>query len=290
MSTAPPLAGPPRPIVQAFLRDSKDHPDDEVPRHILADWLDDYGDEHDRARAELIRVQCPLARVWSSRLQRREAQLTRRHTAAWLGPLRPFVEAVRFDRGLARLTVEARQVGAELGGLTGTEAYAWVDGLAVLQLGDGGVDALVDGPFLDDVQSLTAQESNLGNAGVGALAGSPRVWGLTELHLAFNCLTDGAAQSLAASPHLAALRVLGLRRNGSGGPGLHDLGHSPTLPALTHLSLAFNQLDDQALWALVDSPLMGRLRELDLRSNHLGDPGAAALAGSGAGALRALDL
>jgi uncharacterized protein (TIGR02996 family) len=37
-------------------------PDDDAPRLVLADWLEEYGDDADRARAAFIRVQCELAR------------------------------------------------------------------------------------------------------------------------------------------------------------------------------------------------------------------------------------
>ncbi len=41
-----------------FLADICEHPDDDAPRLIYADWLDDNGDS---ARAEFIRVQCRIA-------------------------------------------------------------------------------------------------------------------------------------------------------------------------------------------------------------------------------------
>jgi uncharacterized protein (TIGR02996 family) len=36
------------------------HPDEDTPRLVYADWLDEYGDAVDRARAEFIRVGCGL--------------------------------------------------------------------------------------------------------------------------------------------------------------------------------------------------------------------------------------
>ena len=39
-----------------FLRNIADHPDDNLPRLIFADWLEEQGDP----RSELIRVQCRL--------------------------------------------------------------------------------------------------------------------------------------------------------------------------------------------------------------------------------------
>jgi uncharacterized protein (TIGR02996 family) len=35
-------------------------PDDDAPRLVLADWLEENGDDADRARAEFVRVQCEL--------------------------------------------------------------------------------------------------------------------------------------------------------------------------------------------------------------------------------------
>ena len=52
MSFFPHLQAP-RPDVRAFLDDIREHPDDDTPRLVLADWLDDYGDDADRARASL---------------------------------------------------------------------------------------------------------------------------------------------------------------------------------------------------------------------------------------------
>src|SRR5262249_36789673 len=63
----------------AFLEDIVAHPEDDAPRLIYADWLDEQDAPEDRARAEFIRVQCALARTeeegprrWA--LQRREAE------------------------------------------------------------------------------------------------------------------------------------------------------------------------------------------------------------------------
>jgi uncharacterized protein (TIGR02996 family) len=44
--------------LQGLLEDCKRHPEDDTPRLILADWLDDHGQSE---RAELVRLQCGLA-------------------------------------------------------------------------------------------------------------------------------------------------------------------------------------------------------------------------------------
>ncbi len=88
------------------------NPDDDTPRLVYADWLDEHGDP---ARAEFIRVQIRLevAQEWNAerrRLQARESELFDAHREEWtahLGPFDPEKIKVSFDRGfLDRLTCE----------------------------------------------------------------------------------------------------------------------------------------------------------------------------------------
>ena len=44
----------------AFLAEIIAHPEDDTPRLIFADWLEEHGEEE---RAEFIRVQCAMARI-----------------------------------------------------------------------------------------------------------------------------------------------------------------------------------------------------------------------------------
>jgi uncharacterized protein (TIGR02996 family) len=75
-----------------FLQAVLDAPDDDAPRLIYADWLDDHGDP---ARAEFIRLQCRP----DPRQVGRAGALLGTHHARWLAPLlelglkeRPFRE------------------------------------------------------------------------------------------------------------------------------------------------------------------------------------------------------
>src|SRR5262245_36424866 len=84
----------------AFLEDIIEHPDDDAPRLVYADWLDDH-DQHDRA--EFIRLQCAMAREpadhpdrprWRGRLRALSV-----HERDWAGPIADRSEAFRFRRG-----------------------------------------------------------------------------------------------------------------------------------------------------------------------------------------------
>src|SRR4051794_20166340 len=86
---------------QAFLADIIECPDDDAPRLVYADWLDDNGDAD---RAELIRAQCESARLPECDrrrllLEARAAELLAAHGRAWLGPLAGLVSRPVFRRG-----------------------------------------------------------------------------------------------------------------------------------------------------------------------------------------------
>src|SRR5687768_11603514 len=127
---------PPRPELLALLQAARDHPTPDAPRLVLADWLEEHGDESDRARAAFIRLQCARAGLRhddpsQQERQREEQQLLDRYGAGWLGPVaeeRP-PKPWHFRRGLpiARYTVPHE--GPDLEGLVGTELWAWVQEL-----------------------------------------------------------------------------------------------------------------------------------------------------------------
>ena len=79
-----------------FLAAILEAPDDDAPRLVYADWLDEHGQPE---RAEFIRVQCELARRDDPALRRREAELLAAHHDAFAGPLLAPGFRFRFSRG-----------------------------------------------------------------------------------------------------------------------------------------------------------------------------------------------
>ena len=71
-------------------------PDDDAPRLVYADWLDEHGQPE---RAEFIRVQCELARRETPGLRGREAELLVTHHDKFAGPLAAPHLRFRFHRG-----------------------------------------------------------------------------------------------------------------------------------------------------------------------------------------------
>jgi uncharacterized protein (TIGR02996 family) len=85
----------------AFLGDIIEHPDDDAPRLIYADWLDDQGQPE---RAEFIRLQCLLASLPQDdpsrpEYQERERQLLDAHKAEWAAELKRIVKEANARSG-----------------------------------------------------------------------------------------------------------------------------------------------------------------------------------------------
>ena len=76
----------------AFLQEAKNRTEDDAPRLVLADWLEDHGDAD---RAAFLRRQCRLAPgigplltpAERTELLERADRLVARHGGSWLGPL-----------------------------------------------------------------------------------------------------------------------------------------------------------------------------------------------------------
>ncbi len=308
---SPSNATQPRPPVLALLRAAKEAPEDDTPRLVLADWLQEHGGPPDLARAEFVRVQCALARLpkGDSRraaLQRREQELREQHRAAWLGPLLDRAQAHWFSRGLVGTEVRPRQLfSSALAAWAGEEPAAWVEHLCVYHLTAHGLRRLAGGRLLpgltglalgflktaDGLPALAASphiarlrrltlNGHLGEEGPAALVGSPYLSGLRELTLGASGIGAPGVRRLASWPGLARLTVLNLPGNSVGDAGAAALAASPHLAGLATLELTANAITQAGARALANSPYLAGLRRLDLGNNYLLDAGVEVLAAS----------
>jgi uncharacterized protein (TIGR02996 family) len=251
--------------------------DDDAPRLVFADWLDERGD----SRGEFVRVQCALARLPAddprrAELERREHDLLTAHQAAWAEPLRGLASDWTYRRGF----IESVAVDASAFVARGAELFRRGPVRRVRFLDAGRCIArLVESPLLARVREIDLCGNFLGNGGVAQLARARDLDGLEVLHLGFNDLTDQALKALAAMPQLARLRELYLDDNRQlGTPGLRALADSPHLGELRLLDLGGNNLIETALKVLVNGESLEKLDALVLTGNQIGDGGAEALA------------
>jgi uncharacterized protein (TIGR02996 family) len=199
---------------EAFLADIIESPDDDGPRLIFADWLED----HDQAdRAAFIRVQIELAALPHDDprrpgLKTTERRLQEQHERLWAAPLSEIASDWGFRRGLVELV--ALPAAALARHADAIFQSAPVRALTLeCRLGRDGLRRLLALPYLGRLRELGLAWTGIDANGLRALAGCPRLAGLASLNLADNGLADKAVAALLASPHLSALRAIDLSGN-----------------------------------------------------------------------------
>jgi uncharacterized protein (TIGR02996 family) len=240
----------------AFLQDCKEPPEDDAPRLILADWLE----EHDDPRGEFLRLQVHKHRLppLDERLiemEDREKALLAEHGPRWFAGLARWDVGWTSYRGLLHVISQAADLfGPGWSRWVKSAQFAWVKQLRL--------------------------SGNARTADIIRLAGLPALAHVASLDLWKNRIGDRAAAALAQSPHVGRLHTLNLAEAHLGPDTARALADSTTLTRLRHLILCGNPLGDTGAAALAASPALACLETLDLRDTGLTDAGAEALAGS----------
>jgi uncharacterized protein (TIGR02996 family) len=259
----------------AFLRAIRDRPDDDLPRLVYADFLDECG-EH--ARAEFIRLGCertrlgPYEAAWQ-KLANRELALLAENQAEWESEFAP-ASVVRFDRGfVAAIEIEAAGFVSRYRHIVGPgpAPAVWLRNAWEV------LDELVSLPADLGIQELDLTDNALANIELDRLLKAPWLSDVEVLTLTRNRLSSEAAHLISRTPALANLRKLSLNFNEIGCSGAAALAESPVLGRLRSLSLVAINLRAIGLNALVNNSALATLEALDLRQNPIGGGGFRAL-------------
>jgi uncharacterized protein (TIGR02996 family) len=295
---------------RAFLAAILEAPDDDAPRLIYADWLDEQGESD---RAEFIRLQVREARMASDDPERpgvhaRAEYLGRIHHVEWANRLpqfegvhwevfhRGFFVAARFDHP-DHFFDHAEEVFAanpvqelRLHQFNNTHAPRLADaaqlrGVRTLDLNDGnkianlGTEALMESRHLGKLTDLRLGRNGLGSAGVRAIAMSSYARSLRRLRIERNDLYDGL-RYIAESRALTKLQQLDMDRTLTGADSVEFLARTKLVRNLRVLHLSHNPITDRGVIALTKSEAMANVRDLFLNGSQITDAGAAALASS----------
>ncbi len=275
----------------AFLADILEHPEDDTPRLVFADWLEDNGEAD---RAEFIRVQIEAARLGRyeprrEALEQRIKALLDRYRKTWLQEVTAWARpGAWFERGfVGKVECPAGQLlksAAELFRRAPVQAIVLKDASA------DQVVALAAAPFLARLTDISLTHISI--QPVAALLASPHLGRLLGFSLtSYSPLGPDLGRSLALSAALTRLARLSLPRADIGPEGARFLASSPNVEHLATLDLSINSLGNEGTTELFTAPRLGRLKELYLSFNSIGPAGVRALATSPALAeLTRLDL
>lgn len=269
MSEAEWIAFLARPEIPAFNRAMLDNPDDDLPRLVFADWMDENcpdvevnaavrqsittedqqadwpGQRESRGvRFAFVRGRVRL-RVESSV---RPTQRRRLRTAweavwraGWVESL--FLGIARYDlihswfrdaptEGVREVAVVGHELfGSQLTSLLASPRLVRVTslGLVAWRFPPDFVDALVESDVITRLQSLTIHGNSFGFEEFAVLVVSPRLAGLEEFNVIDSALGDEGAALLASMPHLANLKSLIFRDRAVTAVGAAALADSPYL-------------------------------------------------------------
>lgn len=226
-------------------------PQDDAPRLIYADWLEENGGPEGQARAEFIRVQMALADMKkrdprAKELRGREEELWEAHQETWLEKAPPHLRKrknVRFHRGF----FEELSMAPSTWGASGAALFANFPIYRVKLSGRVDkhvVGSLVVVPYLARIRVLTLEGANLHEPMKVAqiLFPCPFLSGLTTLNLRETDITSRELGILVASPLLARLRELNLSRNAIGPTGVQQLVDATNLDGLQRLDMRESEL------------------------------------------------
>jgi uncharacterized protein (TIGR02996 family) len=270
------------------------HPDDDAPRLVFADWLEEQGET---ARAEFIRVQVERSRLpeWDARqvsLRLREKALLEEHGAEWKGEL-PTIDGVLwedFRRGFVATAIFASfaELAAKASACWAatpieTVSVRWprrdepvatiepIAGLRELCITGQVVDRrevgrLADIPMLSTLRTLNIRNCNLGGEGFRRLLSSRHLGNLKALRVPGNAIGRGAVSPLFDAASLTSLEELDLSEAGSYGR-TRRYGRYREDPVMEAPDVA----------ALASWPGLARLRTLALSGNDARRDGLRAL-------------
>jgi uncharacterized protein (TIGR02996 family) len=255
---------------EAFLEAIGEAPEDDAPRLIYADWLEEGAPAQrggESERAEFIRVQCELARQneeapgWQA-LKEREQALLARHRADWLRPVDRYISDAVFRRGFVeRCSMGARRFLDYI-----DEVLRWAP-----------------------LQELKLLRINQTHEGPERVARAPQLVRFRRLDLNGSHLGDQSLSTILSSPHLRGMRTLLLGETGLERNSIGSLSN-PALAGLVDLDLSGNFLLNR-IRLLTDTPFPFRLEALHLEDCSLTTEDAELLlAWSGLGTVQRLTL
>jgi uncharacterized protein (TIGR02996 family) len=250
----------------AFFRAIEANPDDDTPRLVIADWLDENAaSDADHARAEFIRVQCERARETAAErreeLEAREKQILDERGPTWSKSLPAGLYWTTYTRGF----LDPVYIGPVFPRVA--EQLAQMMPIHHLRLFKARVvmAAIAACPQLALVRHLTMVSNVLRNADMTALAASPHLSNLQCLDMSENKIGIRGATDLATA-HAPSLRILRLAGNPIKDRGLLAISQADW-PALEHLDVTNCQLTRTGVIGLAESPLAPRLTSLQLSGN-----------------------
>jgi uncharacterized protein (TIGR02996 family) len=249
----------------SFLQAIIEQPDDDTPRLVYADWLDDQGDEHSAMQAAFIRAQITRAKLrwpWVDRetweaCEEREKPYLQWHWPEGIRELSGVGVSWEFRRGFVGVMRVESLSAFQKHAPSALEKFP-LEGVCFVPRG-GPSSIPSSGP-----RTARAVHAAIYLGNVRELAAEPLLARFRQLDLWGNPLGDDGVRALLVSPYLASVRALRLAQTGLRAEGAAAVADTAALAGLEELDLSHNHIGTRGAQALADSPYLKGLRWLVL--------------------------
>jgi uncharacterized protein (TIGR02996 family) len=268
----------------AFLAAIHAAPDDDAPRLVYSDWLEENGQPE---RAEFIRIQIAMFQEHAAH-GRRTPRLDEMFLRQKELFNRPWADTLRrcgagavstYSRGFStdafRMPAEAfAREAADLVGWFGPRPHL------VLHHCQGMLAAVAARAELRWIHTLSLtqdwRQPDVADADLTDLCRSPHLAAIRELHVTGGgrtgpALTAASCRALAGAATLTGLEVLGLARNNLGNDGAAALADAEPLRTLRVLDLRQARIGRRGMDALMRSAVLTNLERLQLGGNQISE-------------------
>jgi uncharacterized protein (TIGR02996 family) len=265
-------------------------PDDDLPRLVYADWLDENGDP---SRAEFIRTQIELAKLPDHdpryrALEDREHELLSEHEPGWLGELAKYPREWEWRRGFVdEVTISGYNMAvdedaAALGThpITGCRIYRTPEEREPSYAADFfGDHASYDHPWMNSLRRLDVSPRGDGIDVAAGLFDHPRLGGVVEWDLRAQPGLNELERHFRRGPRPEVTTSLAL--GGRSGPTFQWGGHNVAVldtrffvqhfaaAPMEKLAVFDSGIDANSLATLLAAPFARTLRHLDISDNPI---------------------
>lgn len=269
----------------AFISAILDNLDDDTPRLVFADWLQENGEEE---RAEFIRCQIEAARL--PEVERRKSKpgvralaLEAIYAPAWRQRVGLHEQEGYFERGfLTGVSAFIDQMPTLVGQLLTAEPISFTLRLRGEHshgepIAPEEIERLAANSLLRAVTNVVSQGGAFGSERFSRLMRSAYLGNLRVIEFFDDPIGLEGVKAIIESPSAFVLESLDLNESlqGYGGAETDDtfeavklIASSPRFASLKHLGLMFNGLNDRSVAALLESETLSRTLWLDIEDNE----------------------
>jgi uncharacterized protein (TIGR02996 family) len=249
----------------ALIAACKQEPEDDAPRLVLADWLEENRQDE---RAAFIRRQIgepspaidddAINPVWLGEWKRKQSLGWRLHAS----------------RGLIRISDSFRELYDRLDEILRPPFdWTWIDGLKFGSWHDGDWSPLFRSPLLTELNWLEFIDDNYKSNLVGVLVDCPFLSSLRHLRLVMVEDESSHFQSISRSPHLRQLKSLAMTGCALGRRSARAFATSEVWDNLEVCALNWSHLGDSALAEFATGRTRPNLKSLDISFGRYTDTG-----------------